>query len=143
MARTDFASLAFILLLIPSFADATARTAGPDDPPASAPSAGLEPPLSDPWSSPQQPGRRGARRAPGLVFKDEIVPHWFDDNRRFWYRNDLAAGAREFIVVDAVKGTREPAFDHKRIAAAVAKAAGREVAANKLPFDLIALLSFR
>ena len=106
MARTDFASLAFILLLIPSFADATARAAGPDDPPASAASAGLEPPLSDPWSSPQQRGRRGAIRAPGLVLKDEILPHWFDDNRRFWYRNDLAAGAREFIVVDAVRDPR-------------------------------------
>ena len=142
MARTDFASLAFILLLIPSFADATARAAGPDDPPASAASAGLEPPLSDPWSSPQQRGRRGAIRAPGLVLKDQILPHWVDDNRRFWYRNDLAAGTREFIVVDAVKGTREAAFDHKRLAAAVAKAATRDVSADKLPFDLIALARF-
>ena len=122
MARTRFASLTFILLLIPSFADATARAAGPDDPPASAASAGLEPSLSDPWSSPRQQGRRGAIRAPGLVLKDQILPHWVDDNRRFWYRNDLAAGARKFIAVDAVKGTREAAFDHKRLAAAVAKA---------------------
>ena len=66
---------------------------------------------------------QGGRRA--LSSRTEIIPHWFDDNTRFWYRNDLAAGAREFIVVDAVKGTRVPAFDHKRLAAAVAKAAGQ------------------
>ena len=35
--------------------------------------------------------------------------------------------------------TSQPAFDHKRLAAAVAKASGRECAADKLPFDLIAL----
>ena len=136
MARPRFASVVFNLLLASSFANIPVWSAGPDDPPTSDADTGLESPPSDPWSAPQQRGRRGARRAPGLVFKDEILPHWFDDNRRFWYRNDLAAGAREFIVVDAIKGIREAAFDHKRLAAAVAKAAQREVSGRQAPVRL-------
>jgi hypothetical protein len=75
MARTRFASLTFILLLIPSFADATARAAGFDDSPPSAAGAGLEPPLSDPWSSPQERGRRGARRAPRTTVLEDDAGH--------------------------------------------------------------------
>jgi len=71
------------------------------------------------------------------VFKARITPHWFDHDSRFWYRNDLAGGAREFIVVDAEKGTRGPAFDHSRLAAALSKAAGAVYQANKLPIDTI------
>src|SRR5262249_52027042 len=46
----------------------------------------------------------------GRVFKETITPHWFAGNTRFWYRNDLRKGTREFILVDAEKGTRGPAF---------------------------------
>jgi dipeptidyl aminopeptidase/acylaminoacyl peptidase len=74
-----------------------------------------------------------------LVLKDQIGPHWFDGNARFWYRNDLAGGAHEFIAVDAEKGNRRPAFDHGRLAAALSKASGKDVPADKLPFELIAL----
>ena len=35
------------------------------------------------------------------VFRAQVKPHWFADNKRFWYRNDLSAGRREFVVVDA------------------------------------------
>src|SRR5947199_21472 len=68
------------------------------------------------------------------AFKLRITPHWFADNSRFWYRNDLAGGAKEFILVDAPAGTRQPAFDHARLAAALSKAAGKEYAAERLPF---------
>src|SRR5205085_7629168 len=52
--------------------------------------------------------QRGQRQQPGggLVFKDHVTPNWFADNTRFWYRNDLAGGAREFILVDAARGVR-------------------------------------
>src|SRR5262245_61579934 len=83
---------------------------------------------------PQRPKRPGPR-AP--VYRDEIAPNWFDDNSRFWYRLDLRGQTKEFILVDAVKGTREPAFDHKKLAAALSKAAGKEYAADRLPFDRI------
>ena len=45
--------------------------------------------------------RAAAERRRRLVFKTRITPHWFDQNNRFWYRNDLAGGAQEFILVDA------------------------------------------
>lgn len=56
---------------------------------------------------------------------------------RFWYRNDLREGAKEFIVVDAERGTREPAFDHQKLAVALSKAAGQDYKAEHLPFSEI------
>lgn len=41
------------------------------------------------------------------IYKDRITPRWFDENRRFWYENQLAGGAREVIVIDAETGRRE------------------------------------
>jgi hypothetical protein len=80
---------------------------------------------------------RLAAQSKGKVFKLKIAPNWFHDNTRFWYRNDLAAGAKEFIVVDADKGTRAPAFDHQRLAVALTKASGTGYEAERLPFDRI------
>ncbi len=71
------------------------------------------------------------------VFKATVTPHWLADNKRFWYRNDLAEGRREFVLVDAAAGTRGPAFDHTRLAAALAKTSGKEVSAEKLPIERI------
>jgi dipeptidyl aminopeptidase/acylaminoacyl peptidase len=71
------------------------------------------------------------------VFKASVTPHWFLNNTRFWYRNQLKGGAKEFIVVDAEKGTRAPAFDHAKLAAALSKAAGTEYRPQRLPFDAI------
>ena len=69
------------------------------------------------------------------VFKQRVSPHWFADNTKFWYRNDLAGGAREFVLVDAERGRRGPAFDHARLAAALAEATGGQIASNKLEID--------
>jgi hypothetical protein len=82
----------------------------------SADDEGLAIPPGDPWCSPEQeqerqrPGSGGGSGA-RLVFKDRISPHWFDKNTRFWDRNDLAGGAREFVLVDAGRGvTRSLTF---------------------------------
>src|SRR5436190_16783953 len=45
-----------------------------------------------PRLSPQDTGRRQGRS--DLVFKDRIAPHWFHENTRFWYRNDLHGGTK-------------------------------------------------
>jgi len=71
------------------------------------------------------------------VYKAQITPHWFQENTRFWYRNDLRDSAKEFIVVDTEHGTRQLAFDHQKLAEGLSKAAGREFKADQLPFSEI------
>ncbi len=78
-------------------------------------------------------GEQGPRR----VFRDRIAPHWFAGETRFWYRNELRDGAKEFVVVDTARGVRAAAFDHVKLARALSKAAGAEYQAGKLPFDRI------
>ena len=69
----------------------------------------------------------GADAGEPRVYRDKVAPHWFANQTRFWYRNELPNGAREFIVVDAQHGTRQPAFDHARVAEALGKLLGRSV----------------
>jgi dipeptidyl aminopeptidase/acylaminoacyl peptidase len=78
-----------------------------------------------------------AARTKGKVFKATITPHWFDNNTRFWYRNDLRGDAKEFILVDVASGKRGPAFDHPKLAAALSTAAAKEYQADRLPFSSI------
>ncbi len=68
----------------------------------------------DQIDSPQQRGRPSDGN--GRVYKSRIETNWSDDGNRFWYRNDLANRQREFIVVDAVAGTRTRAFDAELVA---------------------------
>ena len=96
---------------------------------------GLQPPAAVRPEAPQ--ARGGFRRGERGVYKAQITPHWFQNNTRLWYRNDLAGGAKEFILVDAEAGTRKPAFDHEKLAAALSKAAGGEFKADRLPFSEI------
>jgi dipeptidyl aminopeptidase/acylaminoacyl peptidase len=64
-----------------------------------------------------------------LVYNAGVRPTWISDDR-FWYRTTTADGPR-FILMDAAKGTRAPAFDHAKVAAALSTEAG------KLPFQTI------
>src|SRR5262249_5357581 len=65
------------------------------------------PPAATVFQAPQRP-------APTGVYKAQVTPHWFQNNARFWYRNDLKDGIKEFIVVDAERGQRALAFDHAK-----------------------------
>ena len=69
------------------------------------------------------------------AFKATITPHWSVDNMHFWYRNDLAGGKREFVLVDVAKGQRKPAFDHARLAAALKAAGVDDSSAERLGVD--------
>src|ERR1041385_1964772 len=90
----------------------------------------------NPQQQQQRRGGGGRRGGPERgVYKAAIAPHWFQNNTRFWYRNDLRGGAKEFIVVDAEKGKRQPAFNHDRLAASLSKAAGEEYKSDHLPFS--------
>ena len=70
-----------------------------------------------------------------LVLRSGVRPNWLPDER-FWYRVTTAEGA-EFVLVDPAKGTRAPAFDHARLAAALSTATGRAYTAGNLPFQEI------
>lgn len=84
--------------------------------------------------APQRKGRFG----PGpSIPKAQLTPHWFDDDARFWYRNILGGGAKEFILVESDTGKKAPAFDHAKLAASLSKAAETEFKADRLPFDEI------
>src|SRR5262249_7132103 len=69
------------------------------------------------------------------VYKEKVTPHWFADGTKFWYRNDLKGGAKEFVLVDAEAGTRGAAFDHAKLAAGLSKVTGKDYSADRLPFD--------
>lgn len=90
------------------------------------------PETEQPEASFQRP--QGQPSADG-AYKTRISPHWFADNLHFWYRNDLSGGRREYILVDAAHGERQPAFDHARLAAALAEALKVEVSAERLPLE--------
>ena len=148
MTKPKRFSLLFALAMLPTLLDVRVRPARADEP--LNPSAGsflastevvdegFDPPVGDPWYSPP-PQQSGGRQSPAdrMVFKMRITPHWFDQNNRFWYRNDLPGGSKEFILVDAGRGSRRPAFDHARLAGALSKAAGKVYHGDRLSFDEI------
>lgn len=74
------------------------------------------------------------------IYRDRISPHWFDGGSRFWYRNDMPGGEREFVLVECENGVRKPAFDHARLAASLSKASGVRYFAERLPFTQIAFV---
>lgn len=67
-----------------------------------------------------------------LVFGADVRPEWLEGDR-FWYRNTVPGGA-EFILVDPARGTRQRAFDHARLAAALSQATGQSYGELELPF---------
>jgi dipeptidyl aminopeptidase/acylaminoacyl peptidase len=71
-----------------------------------------------------------------LVLHGAVKPTWLPGNDdRFWYRVVVGEqGAAEFVLVDAAKGVKTPAFDHARVAAALSAAAGGKYDATHLPF---------
>src|SRR6185503_14303494 len=73
--------------------------------------------------------------APPKIYRARVEPHWFSNDSKFWYRNELPGGAQEFILVDAEKGTRAPAFDHDRLATSLSTLLGKKATATHLPVE--------
>jgi dipeptidyl aminopeptidase/acylaminoacyl peptidase len=69
-----------------------------------------------------------------LVFH-RVRATWLPDDR-FWYRN-VGPDGIEFVLVDAAHGTRQPAFDHAKVAAALSTATSKTYDAAHLPFMTI------
>ena len=74
-----------------------------------------------------------SRQFSGKVFRERIEPHWFSNNTQFWYEVKTGSDTREFVLVDAEKGERTPAFDHAKLAKALNGAGVKNTTAEKLP----------
>ncbi len=78
-----------------------------------------------------------AMNAPAEVVRlaqaGNVEPNWLPNNQ-MWYRTSEG----QFLLVDPVKKTKLPAFDHAKVAAAFSAAVHRTVGATTLPFTRIA-----
>ena len=74
------------------------------------------------------------------VFRRKVEPNWAADGKRLWYRIEVASREFEFVIADAVSGTREPAFDNVELAKKLADATSKTVDADRLPFQRLAIV---
>lgn len=77
-------------------------------------------------------------RSANAVFGLEVTPNWFGGHY-FWYVKNQKDRVREFVLVDTTNGKKQPAFDAKRLAAALEKKTGEKVDPLRLPFESIQL----
>ncbi|HEU5351405.1 MAG TPA: DPP IV N-terminal domain-containing protein [Terracidiphilus sp.] len=68
-----------------------------------------------------------------LVLDLPDTPIWLHKGDRFVYRKSVEGG-HTFVVYDAATRTKQPAFDHAKLAAALSAASGDHYAALTLPF---------
>jgi dipeptidyl aminopeptidase/acylaminoacyl peptidase len=69
------------------------------------------------------------------VDRGNVNPNWVPGDK-FWYRVLTPSGS-EFVLVDAVKGTRAVAFDHEKLAASLSTATSKKYTGSMLPFQVI------
>ncbi len=75
-----------------------------------------------------------------LVRNLTIEPIWIDGTDCFTYRRQLPNQGKEFVLVDPERNTVQPAFDHARLAAALAsQPGGKAYTATTLPFERLTL----
>ncbi len=71
------------------------------------------------------------------LFRNKVNPHWSSDGERFGYKVETGRNQHEFIIVDAKRGQRELAFDHKELAELLSKELGKPVDELNLPIERI------
>ena len=62
-----------------------------------------------------------SRKLSGKIFNSDIRPSWIGKTDFFLYENVTPSG-KEYVIVDAVRLTRRPAFDSKKVAEGLGKA---------------------
>lgn len=64
----------------------------------------------------------------------DIEPVWIGSTDKFWYRSTSPRGS-EFVLVDAARNIRRPAFDHARLASSLSALFRTSYSSTSLPFD--------
>jgi dipeptidyl aminopeptidase/acylaminoacyl peptidase len=68
-----------------------------------------------------------------LALTTTVRPTWNTGGKSFWYRAALKNRDYEFYLANAEKGTKQKAFDHEKMAAALSKVTGSNQNALRLP----------
>jgi len=68
----------------------------------------------------------------GLALNIPDRSNWIEKTGRFWYRKTVKGG-NEFVIVDAAKASKKPAFDQAKLAAALSTATGEKYTAVGWP----------
>ncbi len=76
-----------------------------------------------------------SKSAPRLILRNDLRPHWSSDGSHLCYRIDTAKDHHQFFKVHLETGRKSPAFDHRKLAEALSKAANEDANAKQLPLD--------
>lgn len=68
---------------------------------------------------------------------NDISPNWNKAGTAFWYRKNLPNKNWEYIYVDAPSGKRQLAFDHGKLASALANLSGKKFNPQRLSFGFL------
>jgi len=71
-----------------------------------------------------------------LVFDTSVTPRWLETSDRFWYAYRTREG-RRFSLVDPIKKTKAPLFDHAKMAATLTSITRLPYDAQHLPFSSV------
>jgi dipeptidyl aminopeptidase/acylaminoacyl peptidase len=77
-----------------------------------------------------------SQRVSKLVFDTSIAPRWLEASDRFWYAFQTREG-RRFTIVDPLKKTKAPLFDHAKMAATLTAITRIPYDAQHLPFSAV------
>src|SRR6185369_9293150 len=71
-----------------------------------------------------------------LVFDTSVTPRWLEKSDRFWYAFQTRDG-RRFYIVDPLKKSKAPLFDHAKMAATLTSITRIPYDAQHLPFQSV------
>ena len=71
-----------------------------------------------------------------LVFSTSVTPHWLEFSDRFWYNYETPAGMKWWIV-DPLKKSKVPMFDHAKMAAQLTRMLRTPYDAQHLPITTV------
>jgi len=77
-----------------------------------------------------------AQKVGRLVFDTTVTPRWLETSDRFWYAYQTREG-RKFYLVDPLKKSKAPLFDHAKMAATLTSITREPYDTQHLPFSSV------